>query len=340
MIQRSGERIIKVAVLGFESFAPLPIIGPIDILNESCTLQKKALGPRESRTTFDVELVSLSRKPLHFDGVVTLLPQTTISQIKRPDLILIPSSGPKILQLLEPLRAYIPWLQTCSAAGTRVVGMCTGVFLLAETGLLNRRTATTHWNFADLFRRKYPAVNLRPERLIVDEGNVITSGAATSFTDLALYLIELYCGHEAAVLTAKVLLLEMGRYTQLPYTIFSTQKTHDDREVLRIQQFMEHKFNEHLTIEFLARRAGMSGRNFSRRFQRATGELPSLYLQKLRIEKAKRLLESTDSSISDIMQKVGYSDERSFRRLFRSLTELPPKLYRKQYAMNALRAGH
>lgn len=213
--------------------------------------------------------------------------------------------------------------------------MCTGAFLLAETGLLDARTATTHWFFADLFRRSYPKVKLYPDRLIVDEGNVITSGAATSFLDLILYLVELYCGREAAILTAKVLLIDMGRYTQLPYTIFSTQKIHQDRQVLRLQQFMEANLQRELTIELLADRAGMSVRNFDRRFRAAVGEAPSSYLQKLRIEKAKRLLETTNDSIADIMLKVGYEDERSFRRLFHALTELSPKVYRQRYAAKA-----
>ena len=203
--------------------------------------------------------------------------------------------------------------------------------MLAESGLLDGRTATTHWFFADLFRRRYPKVHLYPNRLIIDEGNVITSGAATSFLDLVLYLIELYCGREAAILTAKVLLIEMGRNTQLPYTIFSTQKMHADQQILQAQEFIEGNLQRELTTELLAERAGMSLRNFDRRFRAAVGEAPFSYLQKLRIEKAKRLLETTNDSVAEITLKVGYEDDRSFRRLFRALTELSPKLYRRRY---------
>jgi transcriptional regulator GlxA family with amidase domain len=332
MKRKPGAPSVNVAVLGFQSFGALPIVGPYDILRESCQLQRKVLGPDENRTTFNVELVSLTRKPLRFDGVATLHPHATIATVKSPDLILIPSSGPRVLELLDSLRGFVPWIQACAARGARVVAMCTGAFLLAETGLLDGRTATTHWNFADLFRKRYPKVNLRADRLIVDEGNIITSGAATSFIDLVLYLIELYCGREAAILTAKVMLIEMGRYTQLPYTIFSTRKMHDDTEILRAQQFIENNLTRDLTIGLLAKCARMSARNFTRRFHAAVGELPSLYVQKLRIEKAKRLLERTNDSIASIMGKVGYSDERSFRRLFRTLTKVSPHLYRRQYA--------
>ena len=330
------KRVANVAILAFETFATIPITGPMDILNESCALQRDVLGADENRTTFDVELVSLTKKPLQFDGVVTLHPHASISTARQPDLILIPSTGPKVPEALGPLRGFIPWIKACSAAGARVVSMCTGAFLLAETGLLDGRTATTHWFFADLFRRSYPKVKLYPDRLIIDEGNVITSGAATSFLDLILYLVELYCGREAAILTAKVLLIEMGRHTQLPYTIFSTQKMHSDRQVLRLQQFMEAKLQRELTIELLADQAGMSVRNFDRRFRAAVGEAPSSYLQKLRIEKAKRLLETTNDTVAEIMAKVGYEDERSFRRLFGALTDLSPRAYRQKYGMQTV----
>jgi len=182
-----------------------------------------------------------------------------------------------------------------------------------------------------VFRKTYPKVKLHPEQLIVDEGNVITSGAATSFLDLVLYLIELYCGHEAAVIVAKVLLIEMGRYTQLPYTIFATHKTHRDREILVVQHFMETQIHRQLPVERLAERAGMSVRTFDRRFRNAVGDAPSVYWQKLRIERAKRLLETTDDNVEQIMLKVGYEDARSFRRLFHNLTDLSPKDYRRKY---------
>lgn len=325
-------RTTKVAILAFKTFATIPITGPMDILNESCQLQRRALGENARRTTFDIELVSLTKKPLLFDNV-TLHPHASLSTAKKPDLILIPSLGPMVVQSLNSVAAFIPWIKECCAQGARAVSVCTGAFLLAESGFLNGREATTHWFFADLFRERYPQVDLLPDRLIIDEGNVITCGAALSFLDLALYLIELYCGHDAAVLTAKTMLIEMGRRTQLPYTILSPRKMHQDRQILRLQHFMEGNPSKDHTIEGLARHIGMSVRNLDRRFRNVVGETPSAYLQRLRIEKAKRLLETSNDTIEEIMVKVGYEDVRSFRRLFYTFTDLSPRAYRQRYGI-------
>ena len=323
-----GQAPVSVAILAFETFGSISITGLMDILNKSCALWSEATG---AGPMFDVELVALTNAPLRFGDAVTLHPAATIATARKPDLVLIPSAGDDVPESLTALRDFIPWITACAAQGARIVSMCTGAFLLAESGLLDGRTATTHWRFADRFRSAYPNVDLHPERIIVDEGMVITSGAATSFLDLALYLIELYGGHDAAVLTAKVLLIEMGRDTQLPFTIFSTRKMHGDRQILRAQQFIEANGHRPVTIEQLARRAGMSVRTFDRRFRSAVGETPTTYLQKLRVEKAKRLLESGTDTIEDIAEKVGYEDGRSFRRLFKTLTDLSPQAYRRKY---------
>jgi len=164
---------------------------------------------------FNIQLVALSDKPLQFGGHITLRPHTTIATARKPELILIPSVGENVLENLESLRPFVPWIKLWASKGTRVVSLCSGAFLLAETGLLDGRSATTHWFLAGLFRKTYPQIRVHPERLIVDEGSVITSGVATSFLDLMLYIIELYNGREGALLVAKAFLIEMGRRTRL-----------------------------------------------------------------------------------------------------------------------------
>jgi transcriptional regulator GlxA family with amidase domain len=321
-----------VAILAFKTVAPITITGPVDILSSESELWKNL--KRDTSIFFKVELVSLTRKPLRLGPAVVLHPHASITTAEPPDLILIPALDWNILESLKANRAFVPWIKSCSTRGTRVVSFCTGAFLLAETGLLDGRMATTHWRWAELFRKTYPDIDLQADRLIVDQGNVITAGAVAAFQDAVLYLIELYSGREAAVLTAKVLLLEAGRQTQLPFTIFSTQKNHNDTQILRIQHLMETRIRQPVNIADLARLGGMSVRNFDRRFREATGELPSIYMQKLRIEKAKRLLESGNDTVDQIMREVGYADYRSFRRLFRSFTALSPKAYRLKYRVH------
>ena len=333
------QRTVKTAILAFESFTALPVTGPMDVLNESYEIWRAVNGQNAGWTRFNIELVGLTKQPVRFGDSVTVHPQVSVRHATRPDLILIPSFGPSIGEMLvesiDENRGFLPWIKSCAARGTRVASMCTGSFFLAETGLLDGRSATTHWFFADAFRKRYPKVNLVPDRLIVDEGNLITTGAATAFMDLVMYLIELYCGHEIAVFCSKILLIELGRRTQLPYTIFSTQRFHNDRQILRVQQAIESESNLNLSSVSLAERAGMSRRNFDRRFRNATGETPSSYIQKFRVEKAKRLLETTNDTVQEIIAKVGYQDRRSFRRLFSEHTALSPTSYRVKYGIPA-----
>jgi len=324
-------RSINVAILAFETSATMAITGPMDILNEASGLWRGIHGVEMPYAPFNIQLVALSDKPLQFGGHITLRPHTTIATARKPELILIPSAGENVLENLESLRPFVPWIKLWANKGARVVSLCSGAFLLAETGLLDGRSATTHWLLAGLFRKTYPRIRVHPERLIVDEGNVITSGVATSFLDLMLYLIELYNGHEAALLVANAFLIEMGRRTQLACTTFPTCKMHNDQQILRVQELMETDLDRQLTTEALARYFDMSVRNFDRRFRNAVGESPSSYLRKLRVEKAKQLLENTNETLEEIIVNVGYEDERSFRRLFKSVTDLSPKEYRLKY---------
>jgi transcriptional regulator GlxA family with amidase domain len=205
--------------------------------------------------------------------------------------------------------------------------------VLGATGILDGKRATTHWFFADEFRRRFPMVDLQEQHMLVDEGDIVTCGGATSFLNLMIYLIEKYFGHELAVHASKIFLIDMDRPSQLPFKIRSFALNHGEETITRVQSFIAEHYNEELMMEDIAKRAGMSARNLSRRFKAATGEALSKYVQLLRIEKAKRFLESTNSSASEIMYRVGYNDERSFRRLFKRHTGLAPKHYRNKFKL-------
>ena len=167
--------------------------------------------------------------------------------------------------------------------------------------------------------------------MVVDEGDIVTCGGATIFLNLMIYLLEKYIGHDLAVYASKIFLIDMDRPSQLPFRIHPFSLNHGEHAIARIQTFLAEHSHQKLNIETVAKRAGMSVRNFSRRFKSATGEAFSLYVQKLRVENAKHLLETTNSSASEIMYRVGYNDERSFRRLFKQHTGLAPRYYRNKF---------
>ena len=218
--------------------------------------------------------------------------------------------------------------------GSHVASECTGAFLLGAAGILNGKQATTHWFYADEFRRRFPEVHLRLDQLIVDEGNIVTCGGATSCLNLVIYLAGKHFGPDLAVLASKMFLIDMDRPSQLPFHIFSFPLVNGDRSIARSQKFIKENFHEDLGLEDLARQVGISLRNFSRRFKTATGKSVTNYVQEFRLQEAKQLLESSNLSASEIMYQVGYNDERSFRRLFKRHTGLSPKHYRNKFRLS------
>jgi transcriptional regulator GlxA family with amidase domain len=307
-------------------------VGPIEILTKTCALWRQLSGGKSKAPLFDVQIVSENGKPVTFANGITIHPNATIGKVK-PDLIVVPSIDEE-LHALQRNKPLVAWIKESFKRGAHVSSLCTGAFVLGASGVLDGRRATTHWFFADEFRRRFPKVELRESHMVVDEGDIVTCGGATTFLNLMIYLIEKYFSHDLAVHASKVFLIDMDRPSQLPFKIHTFSAIHGDKAIARIQGFMAEHFKEELMIENVAKRAGMSGRNFSRRFKNATGEAFSSYVQMLRIENAKRLFETTDSSISEIMCQVGYNDERSFRRLFKQHTGLAPKYYRNKFKLH------
>ena len=208
---------------------------------------------------------------------------------------------------------------------------CTGAFLLAETGLLNGKTATTHWGFVDQFRQMYPNVNLKPQRLITDEETLFCAGALGAGIDLSIYLVEKYCGRDVAVQCSKALLHDMNRNSQAPYSVFQFQKNHADETIRVTQQWIEANYTQEINLNQVAKTHGMSRRTFERRFKKATGDTPLFYLQRTRVEAAKRLLESSDGTFDEICYKLGYENSGHFRAVFKKHTGLLPTEYQRHF---------
>ncbi|MGK0290653.1 MAG: transcriptional regulator GlxA family with amidase domain [bacterium] len=320
----------KVSLLAFDYAFSSVITGMIDIFSLVGVTWNRVQGiPIQEH--FQVEIVALDTKPVSCLNNVLIQPHKSIYDVNKTDLILIPPIGANIEQTLRLQKDLIPWLQYQHENGAQIASTCTGAFLLAETGLLDGKQATTHWGYIQQFRKRYPDILLKPEQLITNEMDLFCAGGGSAWIDLGLFFIERHCGNEIAVQTAKSLVLDRERKSQSPYSTIVGQQYHQDQEILLVQKWMDEHLADQFTLEQLAPQFGMSSRTFKRRFKAATGNPALLYLQTLRVESAKKLLESTQLSVEDITTQVGYEDSSSFMKLFKKMTGISPNAYRKKF---------
>jgi transcriptional regulator GlxA family with amidase domain len=280
---------------------------------------------------FKIDVAGTSRKVDYYDGLFSVKPSTHISAIEKTDLIIIPSLNHEFKKALDKNAVLVHWIEQQYQKGAEVASICTGAFLLAATGLLDGRICSTNWAVADSFRRKFPAVDLQVDKLITDENGLYTNGGAYSFLNLIIYLVEKYYDRETAIYCSKVFQIEMDRQNQSPFIIFKGQKAHDDKVIAEAQVYIETHWGEKLSVEELSARYAVGRRNFDRRFIKATGNTPVEYLQRVKIEAAKRAFETTRKTVSEVMCDVGYTDSKAFREVFRRITGLSPLEYRNRY---------
>jgi len=300
------------------------IIGPFKALNTANDYLQKCGQPK----MFDIHLVGLKNETILYDGLFSVHPDVMMKDVKKTDLIIIPAMQPQSLPLnLE----FIPWITEQYKRGAEVASLCVGAFLLASTGLLKGKKCTTHWMAADAFREMFPDVKLVPEKIITEDNGIYTSGGAYSFVNLVLHLVEKYCGRNAAVYLSKVLEIEIERKSQSPFTVFIGQKGHEDEPIKKAQEYIESNVSQKISVDHLAGIFLISKRNFERRFKKATANTPVEYLQRVKIEAAKKSLESGRENINEVMYAVGYSDSKAFRTTFKKITGLSPLEYRKKY---------
>lgn len=230
--------------------------------------------------------------------------------------------------------AAIAWVLDQHARGAIVCSVCTGALLLAEAGLLEQREATSHWSATPLFRQCYPGVRLQPQRVLVPSGpghDVVTSGGSASWTDLSLYLISRFCGESEARRIAKLFLFGDRSDGQLPFAAMVRPKQHEDASIADCQSWISENYAVANPVAAMTRRSGLTDRTFKRRFLSATGYIPIDYVQTLRVEEAKQMLETADQGIDEIAEAVGYDDPNSFRRLFKRTVGITPQRYRQRF---------
>ncbi len=301
------------------------IIAPFNLLNMANKSAKKS-------DQFKIDLVGLSKEPVMYQGLFGIQPTATIDEIVETDLIIIsPISGNLELEIRNNIE-FIHWIKKQRIEhGAELASLCKGAFLLAETGLVNGKRCATHWTVHDLFMQRYPEVILVPEKIICEDNGIYSSGGAYSVLNFTLYLIERYYGREIAIWCSKVAEIEFDRRSQNQFIIFNGQKDHNDQPIQEAQEFIEKNFQEKLTVEQLASEIHLNPRSFLRRFKKATFNTPLEYIQRVKIEAAKRQLESTSKTIMEVMYHIGYNDEKAFRKLFRKYSGLSPKEYQLKY---------
>lgn len=286
---------------------------------------------RHSTQMFQVQLAGISDNVDFFDGLFSVKPHTHIQAITHTDLIIIPSLNHNYPHALQENAMLADWIAKQYKLGAEVASICTGAFLLAETGLLDGKTCSTHWSAADTFKTMFPKVHVQTDKLITSENGLYTNGGAFSFLNFIVYLIEKYYDRQTAIYCSKVFQIEMDRNSQSTFSIFTGQKQHTDELVQQAQQFIESHVASKVSVEDLSEKFALSRRNFDRRFIKATGNTPLEYAQRVKIEAAKRSLENSRKTVNEVMYEVGYSDVKAFREVFRKVTGISPVAYRNKY---------
>lgn len=285
---------------------------------------------------FDVHLVGLEKETRQSTGLFAINPDCLIEDVRKTNLIVIPAIHDNLDETIENNKEFIPWIIRHYKEGAEVASFCVGAFFLAETGLLNGKQCSTHWMHANDFRNRFPEVDLVDEKIMTEEDGIYTSGGAYAFLNLILHLIEKYAGRDIAILASKAFSIDIDRNSQSAFIIFEGQKDHEDEKIIKAQQFIENHYEDTIRVDDLADQIALSRRTLERRFKKATGNTVTEYMQRVKVEAAKKSLETTRKNINEVMYDVGYSDNKSFRNLFRRITGLTPNDYREKYNRDAI----
>src|SRR6184192_359142 len=322
----------EITVLLRDQMFSSTAIGPMEVFRHAGSLWNILTGTR-CAPSFHVTTASADGRAVQCDGEIQIRPNLALDDVGKTDLIFVPTTGLSVDDVVERNASIVPWLQRRSTRGVAIASVCSGVGLVAAAGLLDGKRATTHWGLAEKFRQKYPKVRWMPELMVTEDRGFYCGGGVHASLDLSLYLVEKFCGHEIAVQSAKALLIETPRAWQAGFAIVPLKTEHSDDSISSAQEWLHENFHKTFPLEAPARRVGMSLRNFVRRFKQATGDSPLMYLQKLRIAAARRLLENNHRSVQEISDAVGYQDVAFFRQLFQRHTGVSPSGYREKFGV-------
>lgn len=306
------------------------IVGTLNLFKMANSYSRR-IG-RFEEDLFKIDLVGLTMEPITCHGLFKVQPTKTIAEVEDTNLIIITSIAGNMEVTLRKNKPFIDWIRRMRIKNdAEIASLCRSAFILAETGLLNGKSCATHWAVHQQFQIKYPKIKLLPDKIISEDNGIYSSGGAYSFLNMIIYLIEKYYGRETAIWCSKMAEVDFDRISQNQFVIFNGQKEHSDETIKEVQSYIEENYEEKLTVEELAKKFAISSRTFIRRFKKATLNTPLEYMQRVKIEVAKKSFESSPLNISEVMYNVGYNDEKAFRKTFKKYTGLSPLEYRKKY---------
>ncbi|MEX1136753.1 MAG: helix-turn-helix domain-containing protein [Balneolales bacterium] len=328
---------VHVSVIVTRNFRPVSLAAVMDIFDSA----NRFCGQSYSESYFNIEQLVYGKNGIEvMDPQVqvngkSLVSEEAASKVfnKYPDLVLIPAfNSDDIIESLQLNASWIPWLREQYENGAEVATFCTGAFLAGAAGLLDGKKATTHLMYAEAFKKIFPNVYINQDAVVTDDSGTYTSGGAISGFHLMLHLLNKYCGREISRQIAKMFAIDPDRVSQSYFGEFTPVKDHRDSLVIKLQDLIENKFKENVSVTEMMNSLPASRRTVYRRFKIATGHTPHEYLQQLRIETARQLLEQTTQSVGEVMYECGYNDAKTFRQLFRKTVGLAPKSYRRKYS--------
>lgn len=328
-------RAITALILALPETAGSALYGMVDVLAATGTLWRELVGEEPGHPLIQPRIVSPTRRPFRCGNGIPVSPETTITHTGRPDILIVPELwlSPHD-DMKDRYQSVKDWLRRCQCEGSMIYSACSGSVLLAAAGLLDGREATSHWGYEDLFRKSFPKVrfNSAPNLVIADRaGRIVTAGGTTSWHDLAIHIISRHCSPGEALRIAKVYLLKWHSEGQLPYASLVRRQPHADSVVRKAESWLAKHFRTTHAVAAVVEHCGIPERSLKRRFTTATGSTLIAYVQNLRIEEAKRLLESGPQAADDIAASVGYENPAFFRRLFKRSTGLTPGAYRRMF---------
>lgn len=319
-----------LSILALEDATMNCIDSCFQILNRVNDFQRyKGLPP-----FYKVEIVGAKKRSAINKGLYHINVSRKIDEVKKTDMILVPIVCGDFSKTAQTNKIYRDWVVRQHKKGAEIVSLCVGSFFLASTGLLDQRKCAIHWAAKNEFQAMYPDVSVIDDTIITDERGIYTCGGGYSFLNLLLYIIEKHLGRETSVLASKMFEIDIERKKQNPFMIFMGQKRHSDEAVLRAQEFIENNPSEQFTVDGICAKVGIGRRTFERRFKKCTGNSVVEYIQRVKVEKTKKELESHSKTINEIIFDVGYNDVDAFRKVFKKYTDLSPLEYRKRYGIS------